>query len=414
METEEKIRLLMEQALPDRAGDGPLSELAAGGRTREPLDPINIRSLPNRGSGATRLFRILLTNACSFSCDYCPMRASREIPRHALSPESLADAFLTAYRRGWVSGLFVTTGIPRSPRWAMDRLIALVETLRLRRGYAGYLHVKAVSGAEPEQVDRLTELCDRVSYNLEAVCQATLDRVAREKSLDEGLSLLARVRRRATELGRRRVRGDPRPEGNANAAGMTAQFVVGIGKEADRDFLAATHRLWRERLLHHPHFAAFRPIEDTPLEGERETPVLRENRLYQADYLLRRYGFEPGELVYREDGNLPLSRDPKLAWALAHPAHFPVEAARADRETLLRVPGLGPRTVERLLARRRCLGRLDLVELRKLGAAASRAAGFLAWKGKTLGTRGFQEPLFPPDDFPEPSRVYGFSPGTFR
>lgn len=414
METDEKIRLLMEQALSDREGDGPLADLAAGWRTRVPLDPINIRSFADRGYGPTRLFRILLTNACSFSCDYCPMRAGRAIPRHALSPVSLADAFLTAYRRGWVSGLFVTTGIPKSPRWAMDRLIELVEILRLRRGYSGYLHAKAVSGAEPEQIDRLTELCDRVSYNLEAACQATLDRVAPEKSFGDGLSLLRRVRDRARALGRRRVKGDPRPEGAANSAGMTAQFVVGIGSEADRNFLTTTHRLWCDRLLHHPHFAAFRPIEDTPLEGERETPMLRENRLYQADYLLRRYGFDPQELVYRADGNLPLARDPKLAWALAHPERFPVEASTADREALLRVPGLGPKTVERLLAARPHIAGLDVGRLRKLGAAATRAAGFLAWHGRTLGTRAVQETLFPPEDFPEPSRTYSFSPGTFR
>lgn len=414
METEEKIRLLMQQALSDREGDGPLRELAAGGRAREPLDPINIRSLPNRGSGSTRLFRILLTNACSFSCDYCPMRAGREIPRHALSPTALADAFLTAYRRGWVSGLFVTTGIPKNARWAMDRLIELVEVLRLRRGYAGYLHVKAVSGAEPEQIDRLTELCDRVSYNLEAACQTTLDRVAPEKSLPDGLELLRRVRDVARNLGRRRVKGDPRPGGPANSAGVTAQFVVGIGPEKDREFLATTHRLWRERMLHHPHFAAFRPIENTPLEGERETPMLRENRLYQADYLLRRYGFQPEELVYRDDGNLPLSRDPKLAWALAHPERFPVEASTADREALLRVPGVGPRTAGRLLAARRGLAGLDLRGLTKLGGAAWRAAGFVAWRGRTLGARAIQDPLFPPDDHPEPSKVYSFSPGTFR
>ena len=181
METDEKIRLLMEQALSDREGDGSLADLAAGWRTRVPLDPINIRSFADRGYGPTQLFRILLTNACSFSCDYCPMRAGRAIPRHALSPVSLADAFLTAYRRGWVSGLFVTTGIPKSPRWAMDRLIELVEILRFRRSYSGYLHAKAVSGAEPEQIDRLTELCDRVSYNLEAACQAILERGSGEE-----------------------------------------------------------------------------------------------------------------------------------------------------------------------------------------------------------------------------------------
>jgi predicted DNA-binding helix-hairpin-helix protein len=416
VDTDAKIRLLMGQALADRAGEGPLGDLASGRRAREPLDPINIRSFADRGFGfgRTRLFRILLTNACTFSCDYCPMRAGRPLPRHALSPGSLADAFLTAYGRGWVTGLFVTTGIPKRPRFAMDRLIELVEILRLRRGYAGYLHVKAVSGAEPEQIDRLTELCDRVSYNLEAACQATLDRVAPEKSLDDGLRLIRRVRDHARALARRRVRGDPRPEGPANAAGLTAQFVVGVGGETDRDYLATSHRLWRAGTLHHPHFAAFRPIEDTPLEGKPETPMVRENRLYQADYLLRRYGFDPDELVYAGEGNLPLSRDPKLAWALAHPERFPVEASRADRETLLRVPGLGPKTVERLLGARRSLAELDLPRMRRLGAAVSRMAGFLAWRGKTLGRRALQETLFPEEEFPGRSNVYAFSPGTFR
>src|SRR6266496_2482580 len=381
METEEKIRLLMSQALSDREGNGPLTDLATRLRARQPLDPINIRSFADRGFGKTLLFRILLTNACAFSCDYCPMRAGREIPRHALSPSTLADVFLTAYGRGWVSGLFVTTGIPKSARFAIDRLV---------------------------------DLCDRVSYNLEAACQATLDRVAPEKNFADGLALLRRVRDRSRSLGARRAKGDPRPAGRAAAAGTTAQFVVGIGPEADRDFLETSHRLWRERALHHPHFAAFRPIEDTPLEDERETPVLRENRLYQADHLLREYGFEPEDLVYGADGNLPLSRDPKLTWALAHPERYPVDAASADRETLLRVPGLGPRIVDRLLSLRRSVTGLDLASFSKLGAVASRARGFLAWRGKTLGARAIQESLFPPEEFPEPSRVYSFSPGTFR
>lgn len=414
MDTDGKIRLLTSQALGDREGSGPLADLAAGFRTRVPLDPINIRSLPNRGFGPTKLFRILLTNACAFSCDYCPMRAGREIPRHSLGPDGLAEVFLTAWRRGWVSGLFVTTGIPKNPRFAMDRLIDLVEILRLRRGYAGYLHAKAVSGAEPEQVERLAELCDRVSYNLEAACQATLDGVAPEKSFASGLGLLARIRDHARRLGLGRVRGDPRPAGRAAAAGTTAQFVVGIGKESDRDFLTTSHGLWRARMLHHPHFAAFRPIEDTPLANATETPLLRENRLYQADHLLREYAFEPEELVFAKDGNLPLSRDPKLSWALAHPERFPVEAATADRGTLLRVPGLGPRTVDRLLAARRDLANLNSGGLRALGAVASRVSGFLAWRGRKIGARAIQDTLFPPEDFPAPSRVYGFSPGTFR
>src|SRR5215472_11557399 len=168
MDTEAKIRFLMSQAMQDQEGSGALRDLASGWRTREPLDPINIRALSDRGFGASRIFRILLSNACTFDCAYCPMRAGRDLPRHALSPATLADAFLTAYRKGWVSGLFLTSGIPKNPRWAMDRMIELVEILRFRHRYAGYLHAKAVAGAEPEQVERLALLCDRVSYNLEA------------------------------------------------------------------------------------------------------------------------------------------------------------------------------------------------------------------------------------------------------
>ena len=414
MDTHEEIRILMAQALSDQDGNGSLRALASGDRKRDALDPINIRPLPDRGFGASRLFRILLSNACAFDCDYCPMRASRDLPRHALAPAVLAEVFLTAFRNRWVSGLFVTTGIPRSPRWAMDRLLELVETLRFRHRYAGYLHAKAVSGAEPAQVERLALLCDRVSYNLEAACQATLDRVAPEKRVEDGLAVLRIARDTARERGPRRVDGDPRPAGPAMSAGATTQFVVGMGPESDREILAASHSLWRDDAIHHPHFAAFRPIEDTPLEGAPETPILRENRLYQADYLLRRYGFAPDEIVYAPTGNLPLSRDPKLTWALSHPERFPVEIATADRQTLLRVPGLGPKSVERLLALRRAAVRVELPDLAKIGAFARRAAGFLSFRGRRLGSRSFQDELFPREEFPGPSHVYGFSPGTFR
>lgn len=414
MDTDEQVRVLMSQALSDQEGNGSLHALANGKRTRRPLDPINIRPLADRGFGASRLFRILLTNACAFSCDYCPMRAGRDLPRHALSPASLAAIFLTAHRKGWVSGLFVTTGIPKNPRWAMDRLLELVEILRFRERYAGYLHAKAVSGAEPAQIERLALLCDRVSYNLESACQATLDRVAPEKRMAQGVSLLRTVREVSRGAGSRRLAGDPRPPGRAVSAGATTQFVVGMGGETDREFLGVAHGLWRERAIHHPHFAAFRPIEDTPLEGAAETPAVRERRLYEADFLLRRYSFSPDELVFSEAGNLPLSRDPKLTWALAHPERFPVDVATAPREELLRVPGLGPVSVERILAARGSAARIELSDLAKAGGAARRARGFVSFRGRLLGRRALQDELFPEEEFPAPSRRYTFSPGTFR
>ncbi|HEY7864004.1 MAG TPA: radical SAM protein [Thermoanaerobaculia bacterium] len=408
------LAALTDQASDDR--DEAASPLARGygWRARHPLDPVNMRNLPDRGYGKSTLFRILLTNACSFSCSYCPMRAGREIPRHAIAPEELASYFLTAWKQGWVQGLFITTGIPKSPRYAMDRLIELVEILRFRHKYAGYIHAKAVSGGEEAQIERLALLCERVSFNLEAACQATLDRVAPEKSLEAGLSVLSRLRRTARETGASRLPGDPRPPGAAMKAGATAQFVAGIGSESDQEILGLSHRLWKERALHHPHFAAFRPIENTPLENAPETPSVREQRLYQADYLLRLYGFAPEEIPYRPDGNLAHGTDPKLAAALQNPGRFPVEISTAPREMLLRVPGLGPKTVERLLSIRRGAASLDLAGLRRLGAVISRAAGLVSWKGKLLGDRAYQAQLFEPEDFPAASQVYSFSPGTFR
>lgn len=400
----------MNEAADDRDGE----DASARGFSRHALDPINLRTLADRGFGRRRIFRILLSNACVFSCAYCPMRAGRGLPRHALAPARLAEIFLEARRRGWADGLFVTSGIPKNPRWAMDRMIELVEILRFRHRYAGYIHAKAVAGAEPAQVERLALLVDRLSYNLESACQRTLDRVAPEKSAADGLALLRRAREAARSAPPGRLSGDPRPPGPAMAAGVTTQVVVGLDPEPDRGILAETTRLWKEETIHHPHFAAFRPIVDTPMENHPEAPALREHRLYQADYLIRLYGFAPEELRYDEAGNLPLGRDPKLSWALAHPELFPVEITRAGRRELRRVPGLGPKTVERLLAARRRTTTFTARDIARLGGVARRAAGFLSYRGRRLGLLHLQEALFPPERIPMPRQSYAFSPGTFR
>ena len=417
----------MKQAGDDREGSGadlspahghPSPYLRRGdggevGKDVGALRPINIRSLSNRGFGATKIFRILLSNACVFSCSYCPMRAGRDLPRHAIAPEKLAEIFLEAYRRGWSQGLFVTSGIPKNPVWAMDRMIELVELVRLRHRFAGYIHAKAVAGCRPDQVDRLALLVDRLSYNLESVCQQTLDRVAPEKSLAGGLDLMRRARRVA-DGNVTRVAGDPRPPGPHLRAGITTQIVVGLDSRNDRDLLGETFGLWRDRTIHHPQFAAFRPISETPMEDRPETPALREHRLYQADHLLRRYGFEPSELPFDGAGNLPFDCDPKMAWALAHVENFPVEITTATRETLRRVPGLGPAGVERILAERKRWSSLEARDLGKLGAIASRAAGFLSFRGKRLSIFRGQKPLFDAEALAPPPAVYSFSPGTFR
>ncbi len=403
LSTDEKVALLMRQAGDDREGERFGS---AGG-----LNPLNIRTL-SHGFGQTRIFRILLSNACAFSCNYCPMRAGNAIPRHAIEPEKLAAIFLEAYRRGWASGLFVTSGIPKNPVWAMDRMIALVEHLRLAERYEGYLHAKAVAGCEPAQVERLALLVDRLSYNLESTCQRTLDAHAPEKSIAAGVGLLRRARRVARA--RSPLRNDPRAGKPLLSSGITTQIVVGLDDTTDREILRATSTLWREDTIHHPHFAAFRPIQGTPMENRPEAPALREHRLYEADFLVRRYGFGEDELVFDVSGRLPLTYDPKLSWALAHPERFPLEVTTAAREELLRVPGLGRRAGERILGGRRAWTSFSIRDLGALGPLARRAAGFLSFRGRRLSIFKAEAPLFSPEAIPMAKRLYSVSPGTFR
>ncbi len=432
VEVDDQVKVLMSEALDDRdggsgdarsAGSASIRGLADGKRGRQALDPINIRDLIVPGLGNRRIFRILLTNACRYSCDYCPMRAERDLPRHALEPPRLARIFMTAFRRGWCDGLFITSGIPKDAVWAMDRMLELVELLRVTHGYRGYLHVKALAGAQPGQVEKLVRLVDRVSYNLEAPCQRALDEHAPGKDLDKGLAILAVARDAAAavrEARRESARKAPAAVPSAPVrvpggmgAGATTQFVVGLGSETDRELLGFAEGLEKKKLIHHAQFAAFRPIRGTPLEGRSETPALRERRLYEADHLLRRYGFRADELPYGEDGHLPLDQDPKLAWAMRHPERFPVEITTATREDLQRVPGFGPRAVERILLVRGKEILRDLADLRRLGVRAGRAAGFVTLKGRPLGTRSSQTFLFaqPTDSL---QKTYDFSPGTFR
>jgi predicted DNA-binding helix-hairpin-helix protein len=254
----------------------------------------------------------------------------------------------------------------------MDQMIATAEILRRKYLYRGYIHLKILPGASWGCVERATQMADRVSVNLEAPGQKWLRRLAPDKELDDLLAPLRWVRRLLEEGDERRVR----------RAGQTTQFVVGATGEPDKEILQTTERLYRELKLARVYFSAFQPLPNTPLEDRPATPLLREHRLYQTDFLFRRYGFTFEELVFDEGGNLPLEADPKMVWALNHPHFFPVEVNRATREELLRVPGIGPRSARRIIKGRR-LGRLrTLKDLQRLGAVAKRAAPFITLGGK--------------------------------
>ena len=416
---EQKIATLMADAADDLDSAAPRALPPRLRHANEvgALRPLNIRDLRYR-AGRTRLLRILMTNACSYNCHYCPMRRDRSMPRTLLKPEELARIFAGALRRNWCDGLFVTTGIPGRPVKVMDDLITALELIRERDRFAGYIHVKIVPGAEAAQIDRLTQLANRVSVNLEAPCGATLAAIAPEKNFDVTLSALERARgqivRRREEEREGRPRDALHPGGTA---GMTMQFVVGATPDSDRTIVGRIAGLYERGGMHHAQFSAFRPITDTPMEGVRATPVLREHRLYQADHLLRDYGFSAGEVVFDQSGNLPLATDPKAAWALSHPERFPVEVRTASREELLRVPGFGPGTARRITEERVRTTIRHLRDLRKLGAVTTRAAGFITIGGRRVQTLRWEEQMgfwSPEEEAGAHQVLYSVSPGTFR
>ncbi len=322
------------------------------------------------GGKRIALLKTLLTSACERDCAYCAFRQGRDFRRTTFSPDELAHLFVQLYQKGIAEGIFLSSGIAGGGPRTEDRLIATAELLRRRYGFQGYIHLKIMPGAERDQIAAAMRLADRVSVNLEAPNTERLKALAPHKLFAE--ELLQRLR--WIEEIRRELPG--------RWPSSTTQFVVGAAGESDLELLTTTEFLYRQAGLARAYFMAFTPVPDTPLEYHPPTPPLREHRLYQSSFLLRDYGFTVEELPFDADGNLPLERDPKWVWASRELAHAPVELNTADRPTLLRVPGIGPKGATRLLEERR-RGRLrELADLRKLGIAADRAAPFILLDGR--------------------------------
>ena len=355
-----------------------LAEAATGDRERglpkgpnRPGDPVGITKVRLPGGGSTQIMRVMQTNACSLSCGYCPTFCGGKVKRTALAAEEVATTFMEAHRAGLAQGLFLTSGVPGKPARAMDRMLAAVEILRLKERYAGYVHIKLLPGADSAQVEQAARLANRVSINLEGPGDSYVRKLAREK--DFSGDLLPKLELAGRLLRDRRQRGS-----------TTTQFVVGPSGEKDREILRLVARLEQEQLLHHAHFSAFQPVVGTPMEGEKPTPAMREFRLYQAEHLLRQYGFRFDELPFDADGNLPLDDDPKTAWALRHADQFPLELAVAPYELLLRVPGVGPKAARTLVQERRRTVIRGPEDLKRIGVDTVRAGYFLALRGRRL------------------------------
>ena len=347
-----------------------------------PGDPVGVTSVRIPGGGTTKIMRVMQTNACSLACGYCPTFCGGKVKRVALSPEEVATTFSEAWRAGIADGLFLTSGVPGRPERATDRMLAAVEILRRRENFLGYVHVKLLPGAEPAQVEHAARLATRLSVNLEGPDESSVRTLSNDKDLAG--DLLPKL----TLAGRlsRDSRQEPHERWLA-PAGVTTQFVVGATGDRDRDILSLVARLERERLLHHAHFSAFQPVAGTPMEARPAVPATRELRLYQAEHLMRDYGFRFDELVFGDRGDLDLDHDPKTAWALANLPDAPVPVESAPYELLVRVPGIGPKTARILTAERRVATLRGREDLRRAGVDVQRAGYFLLLHGRRLATR---------------------------
>ena len=330
------------------------------------------------------LLKVLMTNVCAYDCQYCVNRRSNDLPRAAFTPRELCELTMGFYRRNYIEGLFLSSAVLVNPDYTTERMIEALRLLREEYRFGGYIHAKAIPGADPRLTYRLGLLADRMSVNIELPSAGSLALLAPDKRKENILTPMGQIRDGISLASRERklCRHAPR----FAPAGQSTQMIVGATPESDRQILTLTQGLYDKYHLKRVFYSAYMPVSNSPLlpaPQNFQPPLLREHRLYQADWLLRFYHFRAEELLDEEAPNLDPRLDPKCTWALRHLEFFPVEVNRADYEALLRVPGVGVRSARRILAARR-VGPLTFEGLKRLGVVLKRAQYFLTCSGRPL------------------------------
>ncbi|UWQ27175.1 putative DNA modification/repair radical SAM protein (plasmid) [Leisingera aquaemixtae] len=386
MSVQDKLAILSDAAKYDA------SCASSGSSKRDSRDGKGLGS--NTGAGICHayapdgrcisLLKILMTNFCIYDCAYCINRVSSNVPRARFTPDEVVKLTVEFYRRNYIEGLFLSSGIIRSPDATMSDMVQIARKLREEENFRGYIHLKTIPDAAPELIAEAGRLADRLSINVELPTDASVRQHAPEKKPEQIRKAMADVRLRG-EAAKDRSHTGKRPPRFA-PAGQSTQVIVGADGSSDAVILGQSTRLYGSYGLRRVYYSAFSPIPDAsarlPLVSP---PLVREHRLYQADWLLRFYGFGLEEITSAApDGNLDLEIDPKLAWALAHRGLFPLDVNRASREELLRVPGFGVRTVNRILSTRRHRA-LRYEDLQRMGALLKKARPFITAVGWTPG-----------------------------
>jgi len=371
-DTDRKLEILSDDAKYDLAcacGTNQDDGRRRGGNGRW-IYPI---TLPNGGKSV--LFKTLVSNVCTNDCKYCPLRQEQDIRRCTLSPEETARVFLDYHRRREVFGLFLSSGVVGSADATMERLNATARLLRRQHSFKGYVHLKIIPGASQAAIEEAVSLADAVSLNIETPGAAHLAKLSTRKSfmqdIIEPMKYISRLTARGSKFAKVK---------------QTTQFIVGPAGESDAEIVKYMGGLYQRLRMHRVYFSAYqRGLGDPSLssvqgdERSSDAVFMREHRLYQVDFLMRKYGFRDADVPFDAQGNLSLETDPKEAWASSHPEYFPLNVNRASRLELLRVPGLGPITVNRILQQRRTQRLGSLEELGRVGARLGKARPYITF-----------------------------------
>ena len=329
------------------------------------------------------LLKVLMTNRCVYDCKYCVNRRSNEAKRAMFTPEELADLTIQFYRRNYIEGLFLSSGVYRSPDYTTELMIRALRILREEYRFNGYIHAKAIPGTAPELVEQMGFLADRLSVNIELPSEAGLRTLAPDKTKQAILAPMGQIRVRGQQSREELVKYRHAPR--FAPAGQSTQLIVGATADTDFHILRLTQGLYDRYQLKRVFYSAYVPVVEHALLPAKDTkpPLLREHRLYQADWLLRYYHFQADELLSEESPNFNVLFDPKCNWALKHLEYFPVEINRADYKMLLRVPGIGYKSATRIVKARR-LGNLNFQDIKKMGVVLKRALYFITCGGKMM------------------------------
>lgn len=337
------------------------------------------------------LLKILLTNHCIYDCAYCVTRKSNDVKRAAFTVQEVVDLTINFYRRNYIEGLFLSSGIFKNADYTMERLVRVAKKLRQEHKFNGYIHLKTIPGASEELIKEAGLYADRLSVNIELPSEMSLQQLAPEKSYKEVLEPMGSIRQQLVQASEEKKLFKSAP--SFAPAGQSTQLIVGASAENDHQILQLSSQLYRDYSLKRVYYSGYVPISsDSRLPIMAEPPIIRENRIYQADWLMRFYGFEAKEIVDEQHPNLDLDIDPKLGWALRHRHVFPVEVNTADYELILRVPGIGIKSAQKIVSARRFV-QLNFEHLRQMGVVLKRAKYFITCQTKSLQRQDVESEL---------------------